>query len=146
METYDTANVDEADEVEALSASATSKGDPNYEGQYEAGLFEGTGVYSYPDGKAKYVGEFSRGVFHGEGSLLVSGGKFTGRWEKGKMVHGLFIFDDGLQHKKLGQKTWDYCSSSDHRYPGNPNYPQLSLHLFNFNFLMLIFFCAQVLS
>jgi hypothetical protein len=113
-----------------------SKGDPNYEGKYEAGLFEGSGVYSYPDGKAKYVGEFSRGLFHGEGSMLVPGGKFSGRWEKGKMVHGLFVFDDGLQHKKLGTKTWDYCSQNDRRLVNleirhaNARDRSVTLHLF----------------
>lgn len=114
MENESIANSEEGEQF-SITSTATAKGDPNYEGKYEAGLFEGQGVYSYPDGKAKYVGEFSRGLFHGEGSMLVQGGKFTGRWEKGKMVHGLFVFDDGLQHKKLGTKTWDYCSSVDRR-------------------------------
>ena len=98
------------------SISVVSKGDPNYEGKYEGGMFDGQGVYKYPDGKAKYVGEFSRGQFHGEGSLIVAGGKFTGRWERGKFVHGGFVFEDGLHHKKLGQKSWEYCTANDRRY------------------------------
>ena len=32
------------------------------------------------------------------------------------MVNGGFIFDDGLEHRKVTSKTWDYCSNNDPRF------------------------------
>lgn len=100
--------------AQSSAIKAEDERDPNYEGKYEGGLFEGRGIYTFP-GVGKYVGEFSRGMFHGEGTLFVPGGSYPGRWERGKFVHGTFMFEDGLSYKKVGQKTWEYCSKSDPR-------------------------------
>lgn len=68
------------EEYDGLSAAVQdeedSDKDPNYDGKYENGLFEGQGCYIYPDGRGRYLGEFSRGQFHGEGALILNGGSF----------------------------------------------------------------------
>lgn len=93
------------------------------------------------DSKGKYVGHFHLGSFHGEGSMFVKGGYFKvigtinpdfqflqsdanyshpnsynqGSWEKGRLVNGGFVFTDGLEHSKLGEDKWSYCTAEDPR-------------------------------
>ncbi len=77
--------------------------------------FNGEGTYSY--GMFKYQGMFKDGVFDGPGTVYMkSGAKFKGEWAKGKMVSGGYIFADGLEHKKVEDETWSYCSRSDPRF------------------------------
>lgn len=47
---------------------------------------------------------------------LWAGGYYKGYWDKGKLVNGGFVFEDGLEYKKVTEKNWDYCSSNDPRF------------------------------
>lgn len=85
-----------------------------YEGEYQYGRFHGKGVYKYKD--MRYEGNFLDGQFHGEGSLIVKGGCYQGIWQKGRLVDGGFIFEDGLPYLKVGYKFWEYCSRYDRRF------------------------------
>lgn len=85
-----------------------------YEGELVDGRFNGRGVYNCDD--SRYEGNFLNGAFHGEGILYVKGGSYQGFWKEGKLVEGGFVFEDGLQHKKVGNKYWEYCSPYDHRF------------------------------
>ncbi len=89
-----------------------------YQGETISGRYEGFGTYNVTvnNQQCSYTGNFENGQFHGAGTLYVNGGKFEGRWEFGKMVEGIFIFEDGLKHKKWGEQMWDYCSTEDPRF------------------------------
>jgi hypothetical protein len=98
-----------ANEVSILDAITK-----RYTGDIIEDRFEGQGAYSNEHGK--YIGEFKLGKFHGKGSLQVKGGKFEGIWEEGKLADGKFVFEDGLEYRKLNESTWNYCDSSDPRF------------------------------
>lgn len=85
-----------------------------YTGDYLHGRFNGKGVYAYNNWK--YEGSFVDGEFHGEGTLYVKGGYYKGFWQRGVLVDGGFIFDDGLPYLKVGLKFWEYCSDYDPRF------------------------------
>jgi hypothetical protein len=51
-------------------------------------------------------------------SQLNSDGYYQGYWDNGKLASGGFVFEDGLEHKKVTQKNWDYCSANDPRFYG----------------------------
>lgn len=86
----------------------------SYEGEYQHGRFHGKGTYMLHG--SRYEGGFSDGQFHGEGTLFVKNGYYQGLWRQGRLVDGGFIFGDGLQHRKVGYKYWDYCSRYDRRF------------------------------
>jgi hypothetical protein len=86
----------------------------DYYGEYKNGRFHGKGIYRHKE--MRYEGGFVDGHFHGEGILYVDGGCYSGYWQRGELVEGGFIFDDGLPHLKVGYKFWEYCSQYDHRF------------------------------
>ncbi|KAJ1403479.1 hypothetical protein B484DRAFT_457539, partial [Ochromonadaceae sp. CCMP2298] len=43
-------------------------------------------------------------------------GHYEGYWDHGVLADGLFIYNDGLKHKQLSDKSWAYCSKSDPRF------------------------------
>ena len=88
----------------------------SYEGSIVDDRFQGAGKYTAPDDKGAYIGGFHNGQFHGEGTMYVKGGKFVGLWEQGKLVKGGFVFDDGLEHRPVDRKFWEYCSEEDPRF------------------------------
>jgi hypothetical protein len=85
-----------------------------YEGDYLEGRFHGRGVYKQND--FKYDGNFLDGLYHGEGTLFLKSGRFEGNWNKGKLVDGGFIFEDGLHYSKQDEDRWKYCSNEDPRF------------------------------
>mmetsp|Transcript_6156 Transcript_6156/g.5503 ORF Transcript_6156/g.5503 Transcript_6156/m.5503 type:complete len:179 (-) Transcript_6156:55-591(-) len=85
-----------------------------YEGSQLVGRFMGNGKYKYKD--YVYEGAFFDGLFHGQGTLYVKKGKFEGLWEKGKLIEGGFVFEDGLKHRQVENEYWDYCSIYDPRF------------------------------
>jgi hypothetical protein len=87
-----------------------------YDGELVDGRFQGRGTYTLPEGKGKYIGEFFNNEFHGEGTMYIKGGKYLGTWEKGRLVKGNFVFDDGLAHRPVDRKFWEYCSEEDPRF------------------------------
>lgn len=93
-------------------------GGGEYDGEIANGRYEGKGTYILPTkASSKYVGTFQDGAFHGQGVLTVDGGKFVGEWNRGKMVSGKFIFEDGLEYKPMNDtEPWNYCSNSDPRF------------------------------
>ena len=87
----------------------------SYDGDLmENGRYHGTGTYTCDRGK--YVGQFVNGEMSGEGTMFVTGGKFVGTWLNGKMVKGNFVFEDGLAHRAVDRKFWEYCSEEDPRF------------------------------
>lgn len=85
-----------------------------YEGDILDGRYHGRGVYTCQE--CTYEGSFFDGKFHGEGVLRVQGGSYKGYWRHGELVDGGLVFEDGLQHLKVGFKFWDYCSPQDRRF------------------------------
>lgn len=83
-----------------------------YTGSLTHGKAEGTGTFEFTNG-TKYEGEFRMGEFHGCGTLVLSSGRFEGKWEQGKVVKGHYIFEDGLE---FSEKNWGYCNDQDRRY------------------------------
>ncbi len=71
-------------------SSSTLQGE--YEGDTLAGRWEGFGTYSVTahGQQCSYTGNFEDGLFHGSGTMYVKGGKLEGRWENGKMVEGMW--------------------------------------------------------
>lgn len=60
-----------------------------YEGEFEDGMFEGTGELRYP-----------------------SGAILRGKWNKGHMIERTLIFADGLEYSEV---DWKYCRMPDRR-------------------------------
>mmetsp|Transcript_11908 Transcript_11908/g.19895 ORF Transcript_11908/g.19895 Transcript_11908/m.19895 type:complete len:177 (-) Transcript_11908:9-539(-) len=85
-----------------------------YEGDYLDGRYHGRGKLTYKH--CVYEGTFMNGEMHGHGKLTVRGGYFDGYWNHGKLADGGFVFEDGLEHEKLGGKGWTYCSDTDPRF------------------------------
>ena len=48
--------------------------------------------------------------------MFMKGGQWKGKWCKGKLAEGKFIFEDGLEHKDYGIDQWAYCSVLDPRF------------------------------
>jgi hypothetical protein len=48
--------------------------------------------------------------------VFLPGGYYHGYWNNGVLVDGKFVFEDGLEHKNVTQKNWDYCSPNDPRF------------------------------
>lgn len=86
----------------------------NYKGDMVDGRYHGSGTLTTD--KDRYVGEFYNGQFHGEGVMYVTGGKFVGTWTKGALTKGQFVFTDGLHHRMIDKKFWEYCSHEDPRF------------------------------
>jgi len=64
---------------------AAWRADTTYEGQYEAGRYNGAGTLSFPDG-SKYVGDFRDGKRNGIGTWSYPDGtKMRGFWKDGRM-------------------------------------------------------------
>eukprot|EP01032_Pedospumella_encystans_P023411 gene23411-26502_t len=56
----------------------------------------------------KYEGEYQNGLYHD--------GVYKGYWVEGKLVNGCYVYSDGLEHKKVTHRAWDYCSNNDPRF------------------------------
>ncbi|XP_036812103.1 MORN repeat-containing protein 4 isoform X2 [Oncorhynchus mykiss] len=67
-----------------------------YAGQFENGLFQGSGVLLFPDG-SRYEGQFTQGKFQGAGVFSrFDGMKFEGEFKSGRVEgYGLLTFPDG---------------------------------------------------
>lgn len=86
----------------------------SYEGDYKDKRYEGYGTYKSSYGT--YTGNFFDGYFHGQGTLLIKGGEYSGIWKNGALIDGKFKFLDGLEHKNINEKDWNYCSNKDPRF------------------------------
>lgn len=62
-----------------------------------------------------YEGYFEKGQFHGDGILIYPhGGRFKGKWAKGKLLEGGYEFSDGLKFKD--PPKWEFCTYKDRRF------------------------------
>ena len=68
-----------------------------YEGEYREGWFDGKGTFYYSDSHY-YVGDFVKGEFHGEGTLVSPTGSYKGKWNRGTLIEGYYIFNDNLKY------------------------------------------------
>jgi len=85
----------------------------SYSGEERDGYSDGQGVYRFSNGIV-YTGNLYEGMFDGDGTLaFAQGGKFIAKWDKGKLVHGTYYYDDELQYFS---KDWSYATDADRRF------------------------------
>ncbi|KAA0154140.1 hypothetical protein FNF27_07505 [Cafeteria roenbergensis] len=78
----------ESDEMHGRGEYRSATG-ATFVGELKEGLYDGHGVYSWPDG-AQYTGEWQAGLMHGEGSYRSGAGVtwvgtfYRGRYDTGK--------------------------------------------------------------
>ena len=106
----------------------------NYQGEFRAGYPHGEGTMRYPDGTTYtgqmahgvpsgsgtlryqsgevYEGEFADGVEHGDGTMTMSGMTYTGRFEEGSLVKG--VWEDGHGARYVGGfKDWTFSGEGE---------------------------------
>lgn len=98
-----------------------SIGDSVYEGEFQNGEIEGTGLRRWPDGSS-YSGQFHRGEMHGEGVFLSSSGeKYDGQWRAnqrcgtGELIYatGDVFTGEFANHKPHGHGRLVFARSGD---------------------------------
>eukprot|EP00656_Telonema_subtile_P030653 TRINITY_DN33635_c0_g1_i1.p1 TRINITY_DN33635_c0_g1~~TRINITY_DN33635_c0_g1_i1.p1 ORF type:complete len:187 (-),score=31.71 TRINITY_DN33635_c0_g1_i1:174-734(-) len=95
--------------VETMTSSAGSK----YEGDVKEASMDGQGKFTMANGNF-YIGQLKDGQFHGNGVLYFPTiGRYHGRWDRGKMIKGKYVFEDGLVYD---EHSWQYCPARDRRF------------------------------
>merc|ERR1712086_929171 len=84
-----------------------------FEGEVKNGEMDGRGKFTMSNNNI-YIGEFKDGQFHGKGTLYFPQiGRYEGRWDRGKVTKGKYLFEDGLVYD---ERRWEYCAERDRRF------------------------------
>lgn len=95
--------------VETFSGVCGSK----YEGEVKNGNMDGRGKFTMANNNI-YIGEMKEGQFHGKGTLYFPQiGRYEGRWDRGKVIKGKYVFEDGLVYD---ERRWEYCPERDRSF------------------------------
>lgn len=71
-------------------------GRPKYAGDYEKGVYSGSGVLYLEDGSVQYRGEFGNGKYNGAGELFRDGKVWSGEFRNGDLQGSGTISRDGV--------------------------------------------------